>query len=285
MSSDPDSLSETPATHNVPPQQILAVNDALASENRIHSDEIAARFGFKGALVSGVNLFGYLTQALVRSYGAGWLEKGILDVAFLKPAYEDELLSIRTESLGSESSQRNHLTCLYNESDRLLAKLESWLPDQLPDTHACLAQSANHSTPSDERPEIEWSIIELMSPAPTFIWHAEQSENDAHVAIQRDQSALYKGEDAYLHPYLILKMCNQALMRIFTMPAWIHTGSKLIVRRGLRVGQHIEVRSMPIDKWEHKGHQFIKLYVAMLVDDLPAVEIEHSAIFRIAEPG
>ena len=48
---------------------ITALNDATDSENRMHSDEVAARYGFAGALVSGVNVFGYMTQPLVAEFG------------------------------------------------------------------------------------------------------------------------------------------------------------------------------------------------------------------------
>ena len=63
--------------------QILALNNAQTSENRIHSDDIAAKYGFEGALVSGANVFGYLSQPLVRYYKESWLSSGILDVIFL----------------------------------------------------------------------------------------------------------------------------------------------------------------------------------------------------------
>ncbi|HCA36970.1 MAG TPA: hypothetical protein DEP13_10100, partial [Gammaproteobacteria bacterium] len=79
----------TASTDFLSPQQILALNDAESSENRIHSDDVAQRYGFTGALVSGVNIFGYLTQPLVRHYGAAFLERGMMDVLFLKPAYQD----------------------------------------------------------------------------------------------------------------------------------------------------------------------------------------------------
>lgn len=269
-------------TGTVPPQQLLAVNDAATSENKIHSDDIAARYGFKGALVSGVNLFGYLSQPLVRTYGADWLESGIMDVVFLKPAYQDQLLNIKTETLGAESSRRNHLTSLYNEEQQLLAKLESWVPHRLPDAQEFFALGAAEAAAITSRPEISWDNIQLLQAAPTFIWQPEADDNQAHVAIQRDQSPLYQGAAAYLHPYFILQACNDALKRLFVMPAWIHTGSKLILRRGLRVGDRIEVRCLPTAKWEQRGHQFIKLYIAMLVDGDLALEVEHSAIFRIA---
>lgn len=268
-------------TASVANMQILALNNAEQSENRIHSDEIAQRYGFGGALVSGVNVFGYLTQPLVRSYGEEFLNSGMMDVLFLKPAYQDDLLSISSENLGQESSQRSHLTSIFNESGMLLAKLESWLPNQLPAVNE-LAVVSSGEAPS-ERPEISWDEIKLNDPAPHFIWQPTQQENDEHVETQRDQSELYQGGNAYLHPYFILDACNKALMRMFYLPAWIHTGSKITLRKALKVGQKIEVKTVPIEKWERKGHQFIKLYIAMWTEDAVAMEVEHSAIFKLAD--
>ncbi len=261
--------------------QILALNDATESENRIHSDAIAAKYGFSGALVSGVNVFGYMTQPLVRAFGESFLQKGILDVIFLKPAYQDDLLTIQTTETKTETSKRNCLTNISNEKGVVLAKLESWLPVKLPPINK-LAYAA---TPKQRMPrqEIAWDLIDLHKPAPDFSWQPTAAENQEHVLVQRDNAGCYQGKNAYLHPYFILDACNQALMRMFVLPAWIHVGSKIIIRAPLRVGQEITVRTTPIDKWERKGHQFIKLYIAMLVADTVALEVEHTAIFKIAQ--
>lgn len=266
----------------IPPQQILALNDAEDSENRIHSDAIAAKYGFKGALVSGVNVFGYLTQPLVRVYGREFLEHGIMDVVFLKPAYQDNLISIRTENLGAETSRRNHLTCAYNEDEQLLAKLESWSPVELPPVNPLVDLSMGDPAPVSKRPEISWDNIQIMKPAPVYRWQPSEAENLAHVLLQRDQSPVYQGSSGLLHPYYLLDACNKTLMRMYTMPAWIHTGSHLVLRKPLRVGQAIDIRCLPIEKWEQRGHQYIKLYIAMLENSEVALEIYHSAIFRIA---
>ncbi|MFK7862789.1 MAG: hypothetical protein AB8B95_01040 [Pseudohongiellaceae bacterium] len=267
-------------TATIANQQILALNDAQASENRIHSDDIAEKYGFEGALVSGVNVFGYLTQPLVKTYGEEILSRGMLDVLFMKPAYQDDLLTLTTEQLKSESSKRNCVTSASNEKGRILAKLESWLPLELPSVNSlahmtCLEREI-------ERPEISWDRITLNEPAPAFLWQPTIEENQEHIKVQRDRSALYQGDNGFIHPYLFLDACNQALMRLFVLPAWIHTGSKICLRNPLKIGQSIDMRTMPIHKWEHKGHQFIKLYIAMWAEGSVAAEIEHTAIFKIA---
>jgi len=41
----------------LPTHSVLAFNLATASENKIHDDTVARRFGFRGALVPGVEVF------------------------------------------------------------------------------------------------------------------------------------------------------------------------------------------------------------------------------------
>lgn len=260
--------------------QILALNDAQSSENRIHSDEVAEKYGFKGALVSGVNVFGYLSQPLVRHYKDDWLTQGIMDVVFIKPAYQDNLLTIKTETGGAESSQRNHHTYAYNEEEVLIAKLESWLPDELP----VISELAKcyRKFEEVERREISWDLIEINTPWPTYLWQPTIEENQQRVQAQRDQSEIYSGDEAFVHPYYLLESCNKVLMRQFILPAWIHTGSRLVLRKPIQVGQDIEIRAVPIEKWERKGHQFIKVHIAMLTANEVSLEVEHTAIFKIA---
>ena len=74
-------------------------------------------------------------------------------------------------------------------------------------------------------------------------------------------------------------------MARFILPAWIHVGSNIHFHRPLLVNETVEIRCVPTEKWERKGHEFIKLYIAYLVDGAAAVEIEHTAIFNIAPGG
>lgn len=266
---------------SIPDLKILALNDAEASENKIHSDDIAAKYGFTGALVSGVNVFGYLTQPLVKHYGAAFLKQGIMEVIFLKPAYQHDLLTITTmDEVADNKGQRHHLTSATNEDGVLLAKLESWLPKELPAVNK-LADSA-YGARQYEREEIRWELIHLHQGAAKHIWQPTSSDNKIRVETQRDESDIYLGENEFIHPYYLLDACNKALMRMFILPAWIHTGSRLILRRAIRTGQAIDVSATAIDKWERKNHQFIKLYIAMRVDEEIALEVEHTAIFKIA---
>src|SRR5437763_11340736 len=91
------------------PHRVTARNTAIASENKIHDDAVARRFGFAGGLVPGVEVYAYMTHVAVERWGRAWLERGKLECRFLKPVYDghlavvtgkaaDEVLALAVES-------------------------------------------------------------------------------------------------------------------------------------------------------------------------------------------
>ncbi len=65
-----------------------AFNTAASSDNKIHDDTVARQFGFRGALVPGVEVYAYMAHMPVARWGRAWLENGQMDCRFLKPVYD-----------------------------------------------------------------------------------------------------------------------------------------------------------------------------------------------------
>src|SRR5260370_20568360 len=88
------------------PLRVRAVNTAADSENKIHHDAVAAGYGFRGGLVPGVTVYGYMAAAAMEHFDLEWLDRGAMDVQFLKPVYEGDELIVTVEA-GSEGSRRS----------------------------------------------------------------------------------------------------------------------------------------------------------------------------------
>jgi acyl dehydratase len=93
------------------PYRVEAFNTAKASENKIHDDAVARRFGFSGGLVPGVDVYAYMAHQPVAHWGRAWLERGTAECRFQKPVYDGDVatvtaaetadgLDIRVESRG-----------------------------------------------------------------------------------------------------------------------------------------------------------------------------------------
>ena len=262
-------------TASTTPYQVRTHNASTQSENRMHSDDVARQFGFKGGLVPGVTVFSHMTQPLVARHGVAWLTRGTADVSFGKPAYEGELLSIHTTDSGNETRV---LTCT-NEQGVELARMSAALPATTanPDSRGDIPPAP----PLHERPTVTWDLMEINQPFPALAWMPTQEENLEWCADVRDALPLYREGDApLLHPGLILRQANFALRKRFIIPAWIHASSRIAFFEPLRAGAAYEVRAIPVEKWHHKGHEFVRLYVALRREQRTVAEILHTAIFR-----
>lgn len=262
-------------TANALPYQVRTHNPSTQSENRMHSDDVARQFGFKGGLVPGVTVFSHMTQPLVARYGEAWLTRGTADVSFSKPAYEGELLSIHS----SDTGEGAHLITCLNEQGVELARMSAALPATTAQTDA--RSDIPPAPPLHERPTVTWDLMETGKPFPALAWLPTREENLEWCRDSRDELALYReGAAPLLHPGFILRQANYVLRRRFVIPAWIHASSRITFFDALRVGPAYEVRAIPEEKWNHKGHEFVRLHVAVRRGQRTVAEILHTAIFR-----
>src|SRR5215472_6808505 len=74
---------------------LLARNTAPFSDNKIHDDRVAAEYGFRGGLVPGVTVYGYMASAVVARLSRDWLERGWMQVRFQEPTYEGDQVVVR----------------------------------------------------------------------------------------------------------------------------------------------------------------------------------------------
>jgi acyl dehydratase len=253
--------------------QPIAINHSQAHENRIHSDDVARAYGFIGALVPGVAVFGHMTHPLTNELGLDWLGHSRVALRLLKPAYNGDRLSVPLTQTGDQT----YLVECYNAAEVLLAQLTVEFAS-LPavDPRAQIAGAAMAA----KRVEINWDVIDVGTPFAAVAWTPSVEENRKYTDQLSDDLPVYRA--GVVHPHLIQHWCNQMLVRRFILPAWIHVGTEMTFRRVVKVGDAVEVRAIPIEKWERKGHEFIKLYLAFLIDGTPAVEALHTAIYKVA---
>ena len=252
--------------------EVIARNHSSAHENRIHSDDVAQKYGFKGALVPGVALYGHLTRPLAERFGRDFLSRSIAALRLIKPAYDGDRLRI---DLSGDDGQ--HLAECRNAEGTLLADLRVHMPGELPPPETPLSLSKRAKRRG--RVEINWAVVEEGEPYPAWDWEINAAENQRFREQIADVLELY---DAHVHPHAILSIANQALTREFVMPAWIHTASEVRHRQALRVGDSVAVRAVPLEKWRRRGHEFVRLYIDVHRNQALTTEMFHTAIFKVA---
>src|SRR3954447_13298671 len=79
------------------PYRVEAFNTAKASENKMHDDIVAQRFGFSGGLVPGVDVMAYMMHLPVAKWARGFLERGLIEARFMKPVYDGDATDVSGE--------------------------------------------------------------------------------------------------------------------------------------------------------------------------------------------
>jgi acyl dehydratase len=255
----------------LPNHDVRAFNTAPDSENRIHDDAVAQRFGFRGALVPGVEVFAYMAHVPVAHFGRAWLERGEAECRFLKPVYDGDIASVTAARDGDA------LTLLVESSGERCATGRESLPEPSP---APAIGSFPAGTPPAERPKASEASLAAgtaLGIAPLVIDAATLSR---YLADIRETEPLYAAE-GLVHPGQILRLANQALLQNVVLGPWIHVGSTIHFHAAARLGEQLTLRSRIASNAVTKGHAIVTFDAIVVADGSRAVaSITHTAIWR-----
>src|ERR1700677_281847 len=120
-------LPENVCMSALPPYHVSAYNTAKSSENKIHDDATAKRFGFKGGLVGGVHVYAYMSPMPVQRWGRAWLERGTAEARFGKPVYEGDIAEI------TAVEDATGMSLQVDSGGQLCATGHAGLPDNAPE--------------------------------------------------------------------------------------------------------------------------------------------------------
>lgn len=235
--------------------RVRAVNTASDSENKIHDDAVAAGYGFRGGLVPGVTVYGYMASAVIAHFGTEWIGRGAMDVRFHEPVYEGDEVEV---ALHPESDGRVRVD---------LGKCASGI-----------AWIADHAAP-DPIPEraLERREASTDTLAPGTIFGSLVERLDLQ------QSRLSAPLDASIgglaHPAVTIALANRIFVANYELGPWIHVSSEVRKFRALHDGAEVRVCGRVLERFERKGHEFV-VFEVLVSSDGPAEHIRHTAIWR-----
>lgn len=259
--------------------RVQAYNLSHASENRIHDDATAQRFGFTGGLVPGVEVFAYACHPAVERWGRAFLERGAMACAFQKPVYDGRLATVTATADGDALALRV-------ESEGIAcATGRASLPDDA--APPIVPREWPVAAPPAERPRAGDDTLPLGRVLGTRPLMLTEEVIATYLRDVRETDPLYAAE-GLAHPGLILRMCNRLLTENVVLGPWIHVGSDLRFLGLARRGEALTARARIAANIERKGHRIVSLDALVLAGDRPVARVAHDAIWRprqVAEAG
>ena len=264
----------------LPLYEVVARNYATESANRIHSDEVAAQYGFSGGLVPGIGNYAYLTHPVVEALGRDWLGRGSLAAKFLKPTYDGETVSVHGKVVSTDPVALD--LELFNSAGTLCAVGNASLPHTSPPPDP--ADYPFGPLPAfDERPPATLASVPPGLVLGSLEFDLDLAEIEAEFLQDVGETLpIYRGAEAVCHPAFLLSQANQALHQNLDLGPWIHTASEVHNYSLPRDGEKLSLRGSVEESYAKRGHEFVVLDLALFANgSTPILRIKHTAIIRL----
>ena len=254
--------------------RVEAYNTAKLSENKMHDDTVAKRFGFSGGLVPGVDVMAYMMHLPVARWGRAFLERGLIEARFVKPVYDGEIAEIKGE-------ERDGVLAIEVESrGQLCATGSASLPASAPSVS--LSDFPEAAAVAERRPvdAASYELGKWLGTVPRA-WAGEAAEG--YLTDVRERDPIYLAEGLG-HPGLIQRVMNRVLVDNAILGPWIHVGSRMQLLSAGRSGDEITARAKVTGNYEKKGHRFVELDALVVANGrTPLAHCQHIAIYQPRE--
>ena len=273
------------APEPLPEYRVRARNTAAVSENKIHEDAVARRYGFRGGLVPGVTVYAYLTRPLVEALGPAWLERGTASVRFLTPVLDGEEVTVTGAITSRDARGLTAALTASTAASGACAVLEAALPAGTP-TPVNPALYREAPLPA-ERPEVSRAHLASLDALGTPVTLYDEARAAEYVTSVGDTLACYRGAGGRVHPAFFLDQANRSLDKNVRLSPWLHTQSVVRHLAAARVGETLRTRGRVRSLFEKKGREFVEVDLLIVAGERPrpVAHVLHTAIYRLPVPA
>jgi hypothetical protein len=254
--------------------RVSAYNTSKQSENKIHDDAVARRFGFSGGLVPGVDVLAYMLHLPVAKWGRDFLARGLIEARFLKPVYDGEIADVTAgESDGALSIE-------VESRSELCATGTASLPPSAPSFS--LNDFTEVAAVAERKPvnENSYQVGKWLGSLPRCWAGAEAAE---YLRDIRERDEIYAREGLG-HPGLLQRVMNKVLVDNAILGPWIHVGSRMQLLSAGKSGDELTARARVTGNYEKKGHRFVELDGLVVANGrTPLAHCRHIAIYQPRE--
>jgi hypothetical protein len=261
-------------TSRIEPYRVQTYNTAKQSENKMHDDTVAKRFGFSGGLVPGVDVMAYMIHLPVTKWGRAFLERGLIEARFVKPVYDGEIAVVSGE-------ENDGVLAIEVESrGQLCASGTASLPAFAPSLS--LADFREVAALAERKPvnAASYEVAKWLGTVPRAWAGAAAAE---YLADVRERDPIYMGEGLG-HPGLLQRVMNKVLVDNAILGPWIHVGSRMQLLSAAGSGDELTARAIVTGNYEKKGHRFVELDALVVANGTtPLAHCQHIAITQPRE--
>lgn len=254
----------------------LSNEDSPDIRNPIHSTVGGQQFGFQGPLVGGVTVYGWAAEVVLSVLGDEWLDSGWAEMAFKRPIYPGERLTIR---LGDDDGTGRIMEVVAGDSIRIAGRVglgtAPWFSE------LSLPYSLTPSVPLAIEPTpltLEFAPAgETLLPVPMDM-DADAARDYARTK-QRSNDSRFDSERPRLHPAMIAGYETMMIYGQFEFSPGIHVSSRVQhLGRAYAGPDYVAVGSF-VSAFERKGRHHAIVDGSLISDGVELARARQELIF------
>lgn len=265
------------------PYWVVAHHAGHGSRNEMHDDGLPRKLGFRGAFVLGVATYGNMTRALAARFGEEWLGRAVSEAKFLKPVCEGDRLRIETAPIPGRENERAFEVTAFNETanDEVAARMQTSTPDPFPEADPAASLQPNEWEGPVTKSRT-WDNIIVGEAYRTLRLTLFATDNAYWKRVLEDDLPIYgQGERPPLHPAHVLRLVQLGYNNQFIGGNAVHSSSKAVIRRMLRIGDPVQILTVPTAKWDKKQNHWLTIYCAVRSGGKVCAEVYHTQIIKL----
>lgn len=247
----------------------------------LHSSAGAAQYGFGGALILGVHLYGWCARPIMEEFGAEWLDSGWASFRIRRPVYPGNEVTIHVDR--TSDNQANLV--FRNESageDSIVGTVGMGESPFLKD----LALPTRIDAEPAQEPRIP--LTPDIAPIgqdlkPMAVPYFEADARKYCDETQHDTDPPWTGPGARIHPSWLTLRMTPLLRHTYSYSPGIHTASDIQHLGPAMVGQDVIAAGKFIDSIERNRQTYAVIDGLIRAQDgAPIARLRHTTIYKVS---
>lgn len=239
--------------------QAVAFNPATESSNQIHSDAMAKAYGYRGGLVPGVVVSGYLMNPAVLTWGKEWLDRGQAKVVVAKPLYDGASFEVCV----SDATDESYSAELVDAEGTICATAKVNLnppPAPIPVMRGDALLTKDEQLPPAELEQMQ-RLQNMGMKALGITWHERHSMSSFLKAPGEMPGIHQLKSGGFAHGAFMLGITNWVLAGNAYMNPWVHLQTTSRFYQAVEFGTKLVAECEITDLFGRKGHEFVDVRV------------------------
>ncbi|MGE3962188.1 MAG: hypothetical protein AB7F65_10965 [Dehalococcoidia bacterium] len=253
----------------------------MMKRNKIHTADGGSAYGFSGALIGGVTIYGWCIPAILEAFGDEWLDRGWIYIQFRRPTYPNERVRV---AITQDDTGLHHLEATKDNGEVCL-RAELGMGDAPWRGQFILS---SNMAPDPVSKDLEWLTLEnapVGKDIRTLAYTVTMEDARVTGREQIQPMDLFTGDKPLVHPSVIARHMITLLAHSYDYgnPS-IHASSHIQNLARAHAGQTFTLTGHMIDAYEKNGHHY-SVVDGNLFDESgqELARIRHTNIFRVAK--